>query len=73
MSHKLYWRQLWGDQICKPNILKLGHQNHWKNTKNRKIIVVDYTKKRTQNILQQPKSQALLTKKILEKYSTHFY
>ena len=30
-------------------------------------------KKRTQNILQQPKSQALLTKKFLEKYSTHFY
>ena len=36
MSQKLYERQLREDQICKPNILKLGHQNHRKNTENRK-------------------------------------
>ena len=36
-SQKLYKRQLWEDQIGKPNVLKLGH---WKN-----FIVVDYTKK----------------------------
>ena len=35
MSEKLYERQLWEGQICKPNILKLGHQNHWKNTENK--------------------------------------
>ena len=41
MSQKPYERQLWEDQICKPNILKVGHQNHWKNTENRKNIAVD--------------------------------
>ena len=45
ISLKHYERQLWEDQICEHNILKLGHQNHWKNTENRKIIVVVYTKK----------------------------
>ena len=45
MSQEFYLRKLWEDQICKPNILKLGHQNNWKNTENTKIIVVDFTKK----------------------------
>ena len=45
MSQNFFERQLWEDQICKPNILKLDHQNHWKNTENRKIVIVDYTKK----------------------------
>ena len=34
MLQKLYERQLREDQICKPNISKLGHQNYWKNTEN---------------------------------------
>ena len=51
MSQKLYEKQLSEDQICKPNILTLGHQNHWKNIKNRKIIVVDYTKKNAKHSL----------------------
>ena len=45
MSQKLYERLLWEDQISKPNILKLGHQNHWKNIESRKNFVADCTKK----------------------------
>ena len=30
MSQKIYEILLWKDQICKSNILKLEHQNHWK-------------------------------------------
>ena len=45
MSQHIYERQLWEDQICKPSVLKLGHQNHWENTESRKIIVAHYTKK----------------------------
>ena len=53
---------------CKPNILKLEHQNHWKNTENRKNI-----HKSTQNILQQSKRVKYYSQQnILEKYSAHF-
>ena len=45
LSQKIYERQLRENQICKPNILKLSHQDHWKNTENRRIVVVCYTKK----------------------------